>query len=719
MGQVWCGEHTVTKRNVALKFVKDGLLSADAKRRLLKEARSACAVEHPAIVPVHDIIESASGEPALVMDLLEGESLAARLTRERVISWNESARIMLPVAEALVAAHAAGIIHRDLKPDNVFLTTGGGVKVLDFGIAKQIYVDAEAAKSAGTQEGAVLGTPMYMSPEQAFAEQDVDHRTDIWSLGLILFECLTGVLPTRADNLGQVLKIILTQDLPGVRELATDVPGELASLVDQMLRRRREERTQRMGDVVAVLASMVSVDKGTGTTPTSQPRSNGVVVRVSDSDSNDAWDKTQAPSKGGSVVSGDADDSFLQQIAALPFAAPPQAEPDRTGQRVSHYQVVKKVGQGGMGIVYAAEDVRLKRRVALKVLPAGLVTNDERRRRFLREARSASAVQHPNVATIFDVGEMDGTVYLAMEFVEGRTLRELIEADGGRLQPRKAVHVALQMARGLARAHGAGVIHRDVKPENVMIATDDTVKLLDFGLAKLAGTVERSGDGAHDDSVDDLTSRVGRVLGTPAYMSPEQAAGSTVDARTDVYAMGVVMHEMLVGGRPSRDDRRISRDSGARLALPLMRVIDRCLCPQPEDRYADGRELAEELARLDARLAERARPAPRLGIAMALGGAAIVGGLAWWGAGSRAGDDAAARAEPVQPGGDPVLATGTAELAATAATTATEAPPTALESASAAVSGAPSASASAPASASAKHTVRRAPVGPDPLEHQK
>ncbi len=532
------------------------------------------------------------------------------------MTLSETARVLLPIADALRAAHAVGIVHRDVKPDNIFLTESGEVKILDFGIAKRTEVDTAVAASTGTQTGSILGTPQFMSPEQAFAEPDIDHRSDIWSLGLVLFECLTGVLPTKADNLGQVFKIILTSDIPSIAEHAPTLPTALVKLVDKMLQRARLARPQSMGEVVDTLTSITRDVSSSG---------DGFVVRVGDSDSNDAWGETQAPAQSNSALSTDSADSFLRQIAAVPASAP-QLEPDRSGQRISHYEVKSKIGQGGMGIVYAAEDVRLRRRVALKVLPIGLVTNEGRRRRFLREARSASAVQHANVATVFDVGESEGTVYIAMEHVEGQTLRTLLKADGA-LEPRRALEITTQMAKGLGRAHQAGVIHRDVKPENVMIMPDGGVKLLDFGLAKFARTADEAVGHSTGGSVEELASHVGRVLGTPAYMSPEQAAGGTVDARTDVYAMGIVLHEMLVGTRPAKRSSATAGALKSKVSPSFTRVIDKCLREEPAERYATASELAADLTLIHA----RPDAGPRRLVQIGLIAAPLLIVSVWWG----------------------------------------------------------------------------------------
>jgi len=259
MGSVWAASHVVTRRAVALKFLRRSEESDESRRRFVREARAASAVAHPSVVEVLDFLELSDGSPVMVLELLEGESLAALLAREGKLSVARTAEILAPVVSAVGSAHAQGIVHRDLKPDNIFLqkTRDGAlvVKVLDFGIAKVTVVDAETRRDAGlTHTGAVLGTPAYMSPEQVFAETDLDHRADVWALGIILYRCLSGVLPTDAANVGQVYKIIVAGKIKPLRDLVPDVPEELAQLVDRMLER---ERTRRPGDLRPVLETLL------------------------------------------------------------------------------------------------------------------------------------------------------------------------------------------------------------------------------------------------------------------------------------------------------------------------------------------------------------------------------------------------------------------------------------------------------------------------------
>jgi serine/threonine-protein kinase len=273
-------------------------------------------------------------------------------------------------------------------------------------------------------------------------------------------------------------------------------------------------------------------------------------------------------------------------------------------ERIAHFRVLSLLGKGGMGVVYRAEDEKLRRVVALKVLPAAAEGDDERRRRFMREARSAASLTHPNIAAVHEVGEDAGRIYIAMELVEGETLRRRIAA--GPLPVREAVRIARAIARGLARAHAKGVLHRDLKPDNVLLDPEGEPKILDFGLAKLhepaapegASAIEKLETASHD-------TKDGQLLGTPGYMSPEQAKGTVdVDERSDVFSLGVVLYEMLAGKRPFRGDATLdvliaaSRDKPEPLTgVPpeVAAIVDKCLAKRPEDRYANARAVVEAM----------------------------------------------------------------------------------------------------------------------------
>ncbi|MBI3205315.1 MAG: protein kinase [Myxococcales bacterium] len=273
------------------------------------------------------------------------------------------------------------------------------------------------------------------------------------------------------------------------------------------------------------------------------------------------------------------------------------------GARLSHFVISRKLGAGGMGVVYEALDETLGRKVAVKVLTAELVGSAERRQRFLREARSAAAMSHPNIATVHEIDEASGQVFIVMELVPGENLRDVMAQ--GRMPISRALDIAQGISEAAAHAHAAGVVHRDLKPENVMVLSGDRVKVLDFGIAKpdddlgTANTLPASGPITEE----------GRVIGTPGYMAPEQARGAPVDARTDVFAIGVVLYEMVTGTRPfagsssldvmvatSRDDPPpISSHSPG--APPIVEtIVRRCLAKAPEARYQTAGELARALA---------------------------------------------------------------------------------------------------------------------------
>jgi serine/threonine protein kinase len=274
MGEVWAATQTLTRKSVALKFLlanegggEGKRHQEDSRRRFLREARAACAVRHPNVVQIHDVIQLEDGSPVMVMELLEGETLEERLKREGRLSIGDLAAVMLRVISAVGTAHALGIVHRDLKPDNIFLSEtleGVEVKVLDFGIAKLTALEGDAALTGGlTNTGAMLGTPYYMSPEQAFGEERVDHRADIWSLGIILYRAISGVLPTQADNIGQILKLVMTNAIPPLSEVAPHTPADLAELVSRMLQQDVTKRPQDLNHVKPILeryAGMVVED---------------------------------------------------------------------------------------------------------------------------------------------------------------------------------------------------------------------------------------------------------------------------------------------------------------------------------------------------------------------------------------------------------------------------------------------------------------------------
>jgi Tol biopolymer transport system component len=283
------------------------------------------------------------------------------------------------------------------------------------------------------------------------------------------------------------------------------------------------------------------------------------------------------------------------------------------GTKLGPYEILAPLGAGGMGEVYRARDERLKRDIAIKVLPAELAFDADRRARFEREARAASGLSHPNILTIYDIGSADSTVYIAAELVEGGTLKDLVAS--GPLPTKKMLELATQIAEGLAAAHAAGIVHRDLKPANIMVSKHGYAKILDFGLAKLV-TPDSGEVSALQTAAGDAT-RPGMVMGTAGYMSPEQAAGRAVDFRSDQFSFGSMLYEMATGqraferGTSAETLTAIIREEPApvaqlnpRIPAPVRWIVDRCLAKDPEDRFGTTKDLARDLAAIRDHLSE-------------------------------------------------------------------------------------------------------------------
>ena len=307
-----------------------------------------------------------------------------------------------------------------------------------------------------------------------------------------------------------------------------------------------------------------------------------------------AHDALEASGSHGFLGSLDTERAtLLLEADAVDYS---QAAPLSPGETVGRYRIVRPIGRGGMGVIYLASDPRLNRSVAIKMLPAHLSVDSKARRRFEEEARAASLLDHPNIATVYEVGETDaGQLFIAMAYYEGETLRDRIERGG--LDITEVLSLAVQIAGGLEAAHAAGLVHRDIKPGNVIVTRQGVAKILDFGIARLAS--------------DEITHGTA-TAGTVAYMSPEQTRGAPPDPRVDVWSLGVVLYEMLAGVRPFRGDRdeivifAIRNDEPTPIAelraegvsAQLTRIVQRCIDKNPDERYPNAAEVAAELKRL-------------------------------------------------------------------------------------------------------------------------
>ncbi|HEY4594663.1 MAG TPA: protein kinase, partial [Thermoanaerobaculia bacterium] len=508
-------------------------------RRFLREARASSAVDHPNICTVYEVDETEDGRLFIAMGFCEGETLKRKVERGPQ-PLPETVRIAAQIASGLAAAHAKGIVHRDVKPANVIVASDGRVKIVDFGIAKL------ADQSRLTRDGTAVGTAGYMAPEQIRGEE-IDPRTDIWALGVVLYEMVTGRTPFPGDNDQERIRGILSREPEPMASLRSGAPPELARIASRALAKKAGDRYPNMEAMREDLLTLAG--------------------------------------RLGAPIPVETLDPTLREIPSHP-SAPSSVLGDTdhlVGRTLAHYRVLEYTGGGGMGVVYKAEDLRLARTVALKFLPPELTRDPDAKSRFLQEARAASVLDHPNICTIHEVGETDdGRLYLAMPYYDGETLRRRIERAPIPID--EAIDFAEQIARGLAKAHRGGIVHRDIKPANIMVTADGVVKILDFGLAKLVGAA--------------AITRTGSSVGTPAYMSPEQARGEDVDHRTDLWSFGIVLYELVAGRRPFRGEHDQAVIYGilnealkplteVRSETPpdLERIVEGLLAKNPADRY--------------------------------------------------------------------------------------------------------------------------------------
>jgi serine/threonine-protein kinase len=322
MGQVWAVTHEITQRTAALKLLNGPVDSRpDRRRRFLREARAASSIHHPNVVTIHDFFELDDGTPVMLMDLLEGETFGARLNRDGPLSLRDTVDVLLPVVSAVGTAHAVGVIHRDLKPENVFLarSPGGGldVRVLDFGVAK-LSAAAEQAmneSAACTDTGALVGTPYYMSPEQCFGEAEVDHRTDIWSIGVMLYEALSGVRPIDGENVRRVLSRLLGEAITPIEVLVPNLPAPVVSLIGAMLSRDPTLRPRDLREVQSVLEPHATV--------TVQPFDAATAERQVPLDSNPSSGRAGARAVVAVEGTSDPEAATFEDVPVRPYRLPP------------------------------------------------------------------------------------------------------------------------------------------------------------------------------------------------------------------------------------------------------------------------------------------------------------------------------------------------------------------------------------------------------------
>ncbi|HKW97150.1 MAG TPA: protein kinase [Bryobacteraceae bacterium] len=542
MGTVYKARDRELDRLLALKVIRSELAGRqDVLKRFKQELILARQVTHKNVIRIFDL-GMADGRKFITMDFIEGRDLRNLLSERGKLPPSEAVGIIRQICQGLEAAHTEGVVHRDLKPQNIMVDAAGRVWVMDFGLARSM-------EAAGlTRTGALMGTPDYMSPEQARALK-VDARSDLFSLGIIFYEMLTGQLPFQADTMmGTLIKRVNEPAVPP-NVVDPSIPQNLSDVIMKCLAVDVEKRYQTTGEILAGLGAA----------------------------------STATASAGMSF-------SAAQPAAVSLAAIGPGAQ---FGPR---YKIESVIGEGGMGKVYKAHDSDLDRTVALKLVRQELANNPESMQRLKQELLLASRISHRNILRIHDLGDVGGVKFISMAYVQGRDLHDVI-AESGRLPVERAVNIARQLLGALEAAHAEGVVHRDLKPRNVLVDEADHVYVSDFGLAKSLESASAT-----------AMTRTGEVLGTPRYMSPEQAESKAVDHRADIYSFGVMLYEMVTGDAPFSGESMLQvmyqhvaqkpknpKDVNPELPDYLAGVILRCLEKDPAQRYQSAAEILRDL----------------------------------------------------------------------------------------------------------------------------
>jgi serine/threonine protein kinase len=575
MGVVYRVRNEILGQERALKVVTGELARDETFRaRFRREARLAAALKHPNLIPIFHAGEEA-GVLYMVMEFVEGVDLASVIERDGRLDPDRALALLGQVASALDAANAHGMVHRDVKPSNVLIRGEGKedhAYLTDFGLTKRT-----ASESALTLAGDFLGTPQYAAPEQ-IGDGKVGPRSDVYSLGCVLFVALTGQVPFPAAEVHVALFAHLSRQPPRATEVAPDLPPAIDAVIARALAKNPDERfasgSELMQQAVRVLSARPRAPAPTADAEATRPSTADQGSTTARASRSEMESPTQTPEQRALAA--------YRDLVHL-----------RPGDHFGPYDITGLAGHGEVGVVYRAVELSRYRPVALKVLHPALSETTAARDRLLRASRIVRELDHPHVVPVYDSGEIDGRLFAAMLYVPGTDLKRLI-GEQGRLGPEMAIRLVTQIALGLDAAAKRGLCHLDLKPTNVLVAGEPTLPralVCDFGRDPLA-------DAAHRDTA------VLRPITSLDYVAPERFAGEADTQAIAVYALGCVLFEALSGDPPFADTpagleaKRAAHEKRepdvGRPGIPpeLRAAVSRALSKRPADRFRTAGELA-------------------------------------------------------------------------------------------------------------------------------
>ena len=615
-------ERPIVVKTVRRDHIHDGSFLA----RFLDEARVQSQLNHPGVAQILEASTDDNGEPYTVVEYVEGRSLAD--VRHRAVQvgarvgWPEACALAIEMGQALSHVHERsgadgtplGIVHRDLSPQNVMIGHAGEVKLIDFGTARGHN------RRCHTVAGVVFAKPGYVAPEVA-RQQVGDGRIDVYAIGVMLWELCAGKRLLSGEAQKHLEDVAAARfDIP-LLAATRGIPKELDAIIQKLCANDPDDRYASASQAATELARVLAQAPAGKSGERSVRARIGILMKT-------LWPHEPARSRAefGKLL------KQARELRKEPETPPAsgimeihaaQMTQDPSILAGTPYRLLKKIGEGASGEVFEAEHVELGRRYAVKVLTSAHATAHDAVDRFRREARAVAKLSHPNLVQLHDFGKStDGRVFLVMELLSGQTLD--IHAEKG-LGWRESIRLALQATRALEAAHHAGVVHRDLKPQNLFLTSDGDLKLLDFGVAM-----------ALAETGDERKQKGFAVFGTPEYMAPEQVAGENVDARCDIYALGCVLYELVTGTRPFegspvvvmgkqlREEPERPRARAPHAVIPgeLEALILKALSKSKEDRFPTALALREALE------AAMVAPDRRRSRARRLAAAAVLGSLA-------------------------------------------------------------------------------------------